>query len=278
MSIWQSGTIQANGIRLHFTRTGGDKPALVLVHGVSDDGLCWTPLAQVLAPDYDVIMLDARGHGQSDAPDSGYDLVTLAGDLHGAVQALGLARPLVLGHSLGAVTTLVIAGLYPATPRAIVLEDPPAWWVRSPGSDFADRAVGMKEWALRLKGQTREEIIAAGRADNPLWSEAELAPWADSKLSFSLNAIQGIFSSRHLGGVVWDELLPRVTCPVLALTADLTRGALTPIGVDRLKALVPHVRVEQIAGAGHSIHREQFERYVDVVRAFLTPLASGDAR
>ncbi len=271
MSTWHSGTIQANGIRLHFTRTGGGKPALVLVHGVSDDGLCWTPLAQVFAPDYDVIMLDARGHGQSDDPDSGYDLVTLAGDLHGAMQGLGLARPLVLGHSLGAVTTLVMAGLYPATPRAIVLEDPPAWWIRSPGPEFVRRTGQIEAWALRLKSQTREELIADGRADNPRWSEAELAPWADAKLRFSMNAIRNLFTLNRLGGIVWDELLPCVTCPVLALMADPERSALlASAGVDRLRALVPHVRVESIAGAGHNIHREQFDRYVEVVRAFLS--------
>ncbi len=273
MSTWQSGTFQANGIRQHFTRTGGDKPALVLVHGVSDDGLCWSPLAQVFAPDYDVVMLDARGHGWSAAPASGYDLATLAGDLHGAVQALGLVRPLVMGHSLGAMTTLVMAGLYPATPRAIVLEDPPAWWVRSPGPEFVRRTGQIEAWALRLKSQTREEILTAGRADNPRWSEAELVPWADAKLRFSLNAIRNLFTFNRLGGIVWDELLPRVTCPVLALTADLDRGALlASAAVDRLRALVPHVRVEQIAGAGHNIRREQFDRYVEVVRAFLAPL------
>jgi N-formylmaleamate deformylase len=65
MAHWQSGDVTANGIRLHYTRTGGDKPPLVLAHGVTDDGLCWTPVAAALAPDYDVIMVDARGHGRS---------------------------------------------------------------------------------------------------------------------------------------------------------------------------------------------------------------------
>src|SRR5512139_1092441 len=112
-SAWQSAFIQANGLRLHYTRTGGEKPPLVLAHGVTDDGLCWSPVAAVLAPDYDVIMVDARGHGLSDAPLEGYGPIEQAGDLAGLIKALDLQRPIVLGHSMGASTALVAAARYP---------------------------------------------------------------------------------------------------------------------------------------------------------------------
>jgi len=81
MSAWQSGEVEANGIRLHYTRTGGAKPPVVLAHGFSDDGLCWTPVAEALAPEYDVIMVDARGHGRSSAPEQGYSATIQAADL-----------------------------------------------------------------------------------------------------------------------------------------------------------------------------------------------------
>ena len=44
---WQSAFSNTNGIRLHYTRTGGAKPPLVLAHGITDDGLCWSPVAEV---------------------------------------------------------------------------------------------------------------------------------------------------------------------------------------------------------------------------------------
>ena len=81
MAVWQSGDIEVNGLRLHYTRTGGDKPQVVLAHGFSDDGLCWTPVAEVLASEYDVIMVDARGHGRSDGPEQGYGSVRARGRL-----------------------------------------------------------------------------------------------------------------------------------------------------------------------------------------------------
>ncbi len=83
MTDWQTGFIQANGLRQHYTRNhgsahsggppgGGDKPSIVLAHGFSDDGLCWASTAERLAETYDVVMVDARGHGRSDAPEQGY--------------------------------------------------------------------------------------------------------------------------------------------------------------------------------------------------------------
>src|SRR5215218_7239361 len=123
MGAWQSGEVEANGITLHYTRTGGDGPPVVLAHGFSDDGLCWTPVAEALAREYDVVMVDARGHGRSDAPEWGYGSAEQAGDLAGAIAALGLHRPAVLGHSMGAATALALAGTRPDVPGAILLED-----------------------------------------------------------------------------------------------------------------------------------------------------------
>ena len=45
MSSWQSAFVNTNGIRLHYTRTGGPNPPLVLAHGVTDNGLCWSPFS-----------------------------------------------------------------------------------------------------------------------------------------------------------------------------------------------------------------------------------------
>ncbi|HEY3341294.1 MAG TPA: alpha/beta hydrolase, partial [Anaerolineae bacterium] len=68
MAQWLSGDVNANGIRTHYYRTGGNKPPIVMCHGATDDGLCWTPVAYTLEADYDVIMPDARWHGLSDGP------------------------------------------------------------------------------------------------------------------------------------------------------------------------------------------------------------------
>ena len=263
MTLWQAGDITVGGLRLHYTRTGGDRPAVVLAHGITDDGLCWTPVADLLAPDYDVVMVDARGHGRSDGPEHGYGLVELASDLAGVIAGLGLERPAILGHSMGAITTLALAGTYPEVPRAILLEDPPAWWVQTPEPGWREqRRAGL----VALKRKTREELIADRRREDPRWSEAELGPWADSKLRVGLH----IVNWDSLATVDWPNTLRQVTCPALLITADPERGAIvTPETAEALKSMVPQAKVTHIPGAGHSIHRDQFTRYMELVRAFL---------
>src|SRR6266849_10721643 len=80
---WSEGDVFANGIRLHYYRTDGDKPALLLLHGFNEYGLTWLRVAKELEQDYNIIMLDARGHGRSDGIASGFSntlLVEHVGD------------------------------------------------------------------------------------------------------------------------------------------------------------------------------------------------------
>ena len=271
MAPWQSGDIVVNGLTLHYTRTGGAKPPLVLAHGFSDDGLCWTPVAEALAADYDVVMVDARGHGRSAAPEQGYGSTDHATDLAGVIRDLGLKRPAVLGHSMGAASALALAGLYPELPRAILLEDPPPWWITAEAGVPLARLSPIRVGIIELKRKTREELIAHARSGSPTWPEAELGPWADAKLRFSFN----ILTADEPAAVDWPATVRRITCPALLITADPALGALvTPESAAALQALAPQLRIAHIAGAGHSIHREQFARSIETVRAFLAECPS----
>jgi pimeloyl-ACP methyl ester carboxylesterase len=275
MDHWQSGSIDVGGVRLHYTRTGGDargaKPPVVLAHGFSDAGLCWTPVAEALEADYDLIMVDARGHGRSDAPETGYTLAQMAGDLRGVIAGLGLHRPAVMGHSMGGGSTLALAGLYPDVPGAIILEDAGAL---SP-ADFPHRRQAAENPAqsmfVRLQNKTRDELIAEMRTQHPDWSEAELGPWADAKLRLHPRA--ATFDPTI--GIAWPELLPRITCPALLITADLHRGAMvSPERAAEMHRQLSQLQIAHIPGAGHNIRREQFDRFLEVIRSFLARWAA----
>ena len=72
MTNWMTGVCEANGISIHYLRTGGSKPPMVLLHGLTGSGSCWSPLARALEDEYDIVMPDARGHGSSSTPLNGY--------------------------------------------------------------------------------------------------------------------------------------------------------------------------------------------------------------
>ncbi len=271
MAEWASGDVAANGITIHYYRTGGDRPALVLNHGATDNGLCWTRLARALEGDYDVIMPDARGHGLSQAPDDGYDSPTRAADLAGFIRALGLDKPAVGGHSMGAMTTFYLAALYPDLPRCAILEDPVFRQEASGPSEEELRARGerMRQEAEERRTLGRDGIIARGRERNPNWDESEFGPWADAKLQVSPKFGMGR-SMRPAEQTAWRDLIPKITCPTLLVTGDPEKGAIvTPEAAEEAARLNPRLRVVRLRGAGHNIRREQFDGYVRAVRDFL---------
>lgn len=269
MTDWFSGDIVANGIKIHYYRTGGNKPAVVLSHGATDDGLCWTRVTRALEADYDVIMPDARGHGLSDAPATGYSSADHAADLAGVIKGLGLDRPAVGGHSMGAATTLRLIADYPDLARCAILEDPPIWLGESrpatPGRE--DPRASIRQTVEEARTASKDVVIAHGREAFPLWSEEEFGPWSNAKQHVSSAVLDALGVARFND---WQQNLQRVTCPVLLVTSDPERGGIvTPEAADAAAKLAPSLRVARLTGAGHNIRREQFDRFVATVREFL---------
>ena len=268
-----SGDVIANGVKLHFYRTGGNKPSMVLLHGVTDDSLCWTPFAEMMAERFDVIMVDLRGHGKSEAPDEGYTLTIMAGEIAALIKELGLKKPIIMGHSMGAITTLVLAGLYPEVARAIVLEDPPTFWmIKKTDNSEIPNSNSLALWIASNKRKTKEDLFSEVRMGNPGWAEAEMEPWVNSKLRYSPK-IEKMVSMDYLPSMDFESLVKNVTCPVLMLTADPLKGAI----VNEKDALalhkgIPQLEVVHINGAGHSIRRDQFEKTINTVLTFLGKL------
>ena len=130
MNHWTQGDSNTGEINIHYYRTGrGDLPPLVLCHGFSDNGLCWTRVAKALESEFDIIMMDARNHGLSGRGKA--SLQKMVDDLASLIGALDLHQPALLGHSMGASMVADLAARYPALASRILLEDPP--WTKYDG-------------------------------------------------------------------------------------------------------------------------------------------------
>ena len=121
---WITEVCETNGINIHYSRTGGSKPPFVLLHGLTGSGACWSPLARALEGEYDLVMPDARGHGNSSTPLDGYRYEDYASDVVGLIQELRLAAPVLLGHSMGGMTAAVVASQHTTAIRGLILADP----------------------------------------------------------------------------------------------------------------------------------------------------------
>ncbi len=258
--------VKANGLRLHGYRTGTQKPPVVFAHGITDNGLCFAPIARQLADTFEIILYDARGHGKSDASETPTSFFDRAEDLAGLVEALGLQKPGLVGHSMGAVTVALYAGLHPTEPGRIVLEDPPP-------VEMLARARDSHTWrvmAAANKNKTIEELVELSRRQNPTWPEEEHLPWALSKQQVSLS----IFDEASFDPSRARQAFAEITCPMLLITADLAKGSLYPPAAgEKLAASLPEARHINILGAGHNIRREQPAAYVIAIREFLQEAA-----
>jgi N-formylmaleamate deformylase len=267
MTNWTDGFVETNGISLHYTRTGGSKPPVVLCHGFSDNGLCWTPVARELEAVYDLIMVDARCHGKSHGPAAGNNTQAMADDLAGMIEQLGLDRPVVAGHSMGAGYTQNAATRYPHLMRAIVLEDP-GWRDRPTATgEQADRSSRMRAGFEEIQAAPFDDALAIVRAQfNPAVSDEMVGFLTQSKRELNLN----ILNSFRGPDDDWRDLVPKVKCPLLLFTGNPERGGLvTEAAYQEAIKLAPQIERVHVDTVGHLIRFEAFDTFMAALEPFL---------
>jgi pimeloyl-ACP methyl ester carboxylesterase len=271
---WQTGSIETeDGARIHYTRTGGQKPPVLLLHGVQATGLTWLRTAKALEANYDVVMPDFRGHGQSSRISNSLSPNTLVNDTIGVLRALDLATPYVVGHSMGADIAGRLAAAYPA--RAVALVDPALRNFRAamPTSDEAPPWMQPIIEAMQaLKTQPHAERMATGLRllppGTPVFEEADYVSFVDAQAQFDLT----FFRSATTMGYLFEapELIAQIACPMLLLTArPMMPGMDNAAGVavfENSWRMGQHVH---FADSGHFIQFEQFNRFVDVLTRFM---------
>lgn len=276
MAQLSSADITTNGINIHYYRTAKtaqtrSRPSLVLLHGITDSGLCWPRVVKALADAYDMILPDARGHGLSGRPETGYAPQDHAADVAGLIRGLGLDRPILIGHSMGAGVSATVAAFYPDLVSGVILEDPP-WRAGTDEGTPEEQAARAAEWRqdiLNRQAMSGPGLIAQRKREQPKWADEEFTDWIVAKQQVSPEVTQYITSAR----IPWREIAPRIVCPVLLITADVTEGAIVaPETAAEAVKLMTKGRVVHIPGAGHNIRREQFETYMTAVREFLAEL------
>ncbi len=273
---WTQNDLSVNGVRLHYYRTGhGDKRPLVLVHGFSDNGLCWTPIARNLESEYDVIMPDMRAHGLSERVQAGQK-VDMAADLAGLIRTLELSSPVICGHSMGAMIAYQIGVRFPELPSALVLEDPP-WWLpqpvqTSPSDEPAESPIA--KWAKSLANQTLDDLLVQYRKDHLDWPEELLYPMCESKKQLDPTIVDTMVDRMHSQEVNWLTTIQNIAHPLLLFAANPELGGIvTPEVVAKVRQLNPKVTIVNIPDVGHLIRFDKYTAFMDALWAFLKQIA-----
>lgn len=256
-------------------------PPLVLLHGATGNGGEWLGLFPHLSKHWHVYALDLRGHGLSGRPDTleGYHI---RHNIRDTVTFLreGVRKPAVLmGHSYGAVISMLTPMYAPDLVRAIVLEDPPLMLRRE--NDESKSFLEYFTWLYQMRqtATNEDQILELLSAQNPQTDANLLRPWAQSLARLDPNfplAITTGDKRETVRDVDFAAHIRDITCPVLVMKADEAKGgALVQQDLDFFMANAsgsPKVKLALFPGAGHGIHLEQSGKFLQVFETFAADL------
>ncbi len=270
-SDWQSTDLTlANNVHIHYTRTGGGKPPVILLHGFQTAGITWLRTAEALAG-YDVIMPDFRGHGLSSGTEHGFSAEILTEDIAALMRDLQLDQAFVVGHSMGGEIAGRLAAAHPELVRTVVLVDPPLHPFNLPPVDLDHPPSWLQPVvnALRtLKTQSHQQRLQTMKTLTPptsaQWHEADYVTSMEAAAQFDLKT----FNARVDYQLATPQMIQQIICPILLMTSrDLpeTEAAQKAILMDNWRD-GQHVHFPD---SGHFIMVDQFERFITLLTDFL---------
>ena len=284
MSVADMWVPVAEGARLRVRQwTGNNDTAFLLVHGLSSNALLWDEVAgHLVAAGHPAYAVDLRSHGESDAPEDGYDTETAAADLATVADALDLQRLIVAGQSWGGNVVVQLAADRPDLIAGLALVD--GGWIDLP-AQFASWE--QCESTLRppdLGGATASGMRTMLRRIHPDWSATAIdATVANLRVRPDGGLERRLSIDHHMQIVrsMWDSppgpLFARVKAPVLllpAVPADPAQAQRRRAGVAAAADALPRATIREYVGGDHDLHAQHPAR----LAGDLLTLAKGVAR
>jgi pimeloyl-ACP methyl ester carboxylesterase len=260
-----------DGESLAFVDTGARQgPAVVLIHGYTDNARDWVPLMPYLSKRYRLIVVDLRGHGRSGKPDCCYTRIDFAYDIKLLLDSLHIDKADVVGHSLGSIVAQTFAEYWPERTRRAVL-------ISSTGG-------------IRPGGKTKPQFDFAGeirQLKEPIDPDSPfMIAWWDSptpvdpdfirrqrrdSAAIPLRVWLAILDQGLRADDAYADLqgtLPRLTAPTLLIWGSKDPIMEEPARQSLRKAL-PHAEVKIFDGLGHNPFWEDPRAVAEVVNRFL---------
>jgi len=283
--------VVSDGVRLAVRRFPGGEPGVLLHHGLASSSHIFDLLVPHLAPAHRVVAYDARGHGRSGKPTSGYGFAQVRRDALAVIRTTGLDRPIVVGHSWGANVALELAAHHPRAVRGVVLVDggflglrermdwptarellAPPDLAGTPVEAFLEHLRGHLRGHLELTPEVERVFLSLVRVDR----RGRIRP----RLSRAnhLRILRALWEQDSLG------LLGRVHVPTLVLAVRSAPGAADSAGfmeekrraARRVRAMGEPVRFAWIDGI-HDVPLQRPATLARRIRRFAAELTSDPA-
>jgi pimeloyl-ACP methyl ester carboxylesterase len=233
--------VSRDGVALAYEERGSGNPPMVFVHGWSCDSRYFAPQIERFSQDHRTIAVDLRGHGESDAPHQEYTMPAFADDVAWLCRELRAEKPIVVGHSMGAVVALQLAADHPDVPSAIVMIDGGTRTIAMPNG--SDPSIAFAETIRQDDTEAIREMLL-GSMFLPSTDPA-LRDWITEAM---------LSRPRHVMASAWEQLrlvdgpgaARACAVPVLYIQAA---GEKPELG--RFQELCPQAILGRTVGAGH---------------------------
>jgi pimeloyl-ACP methyl ester carboxylesterase len=232
--------IKKEGVTLAYQDINPGSPPMLFVHGWGCDHTSFAQQAEFFRRSHRVVSVDLRGHGKSDAPHQDYTMATLADDLGWVCAELALAKPIVVGHSMGGNVVLELAARYPEIPASVVLIDS----VILPHQSILDALQPMVE-ALRgpdYRAAYQQVLLAICLPDDDETRRAQL-------IASLPKAPQHVVASTFRNHLTDYDVTPAAAgcrVPIAYIGAAIALADLI-----QFRSLTPHLLTAQTLGSGH---------------------------
>jgi pimeloyl-ACP methyl ester carboxylesterase len=232
--------VRRDGVALAYAEEGHGTPPVVLVHGLCDNRHVMAPLADRLLDRHRVVRIDLRGHGDSDAPERGYAVATLAADVAYVCDHLDITDAVIVGHSLGGAVAMQLAAQRPDMVAAVALLDGALLFHEEVAQGAAPmlEALRTPAWRDAVHGFVDTGFIATDAPELRRRAHDEVA-------RLSQHAVAGTWEAA--GG--WDAEPAIRACRVPTLYIESGLGL---SDLDRFAALCPQLEVGRTVGLGHN--------------------------
>jgi len=277
MPTAQDRYVSARGLRFHYVEWGAPAaPPLLCLHGITQTAHSWDEVAADLARDHRVLCFDQRGHGDSDwAPDGDYSRQTQAADIDAITDALGLARFILAGMSMGGINSITFTAAHPAKVCALIIVDvSPEIQARGvqnirsfiQAPDELDSFEAFVERAHQFNPRRSLENIRSRLSHNLKQLPNGKWTWKYDK---ALRAPERGFQASALTNL-WDDVRA-IRCPTLLIKGGES-DILSAESAGKMQQAIPGSRTAVVPGAGHSVMGDNPTAFVAAAREFLATL------
>ena len=274
-------------LRLHYVDWGNeDAPPLLLVHGGRDHCRTWDWVAQAFREDYHVIAPDLRGHGDSQwVIGAQYTIIDYVYDLATLIDQKQLQPLTIVGHSLGGNVSLQYSGVFPENVAKLVSIEgwgPPPDVIRTRAGKSPQQR--MREWIGMLRDMAGREARAYETIDAAVRRMRDANPHLtpdqarhltihgtnqneDGTYTWKFDNYMRAFSPHRFHEGDAHDIWESITCPVLLIRGGESWAA-DPVETG-MTGHFRDVRAVAVDGAGHWVHHDRLDRFIETVGAFM---------